>query len=539
MASKDNESLGACRELHYLNDDKGGIVRALRRKLMPVYNDDGEAGPQPSRANVGVSQISIPLAWNSDQHFKSKGETRVYSMFVVLQSKTRVVDSRMVTNIDRTMTDVVFPEAFIFEREPDDFCVEITIYAARTDLGLSDGGGSLRTRITRSLGRRFGGQVKSNLSAVESSSGARGDTAIGGTHFNMLARAYLVLTDAGDECKIHDLKMSAFADLSGPPLYGHILCRLAVQPHSVLRPLAEGMLSIKPLCGGRILRNVRTRLQAGNLHCFMNTDIHQNPSAEQTLLLVPITATSRITTTTQTNTLMLSSDNSSEVEGYDFYITTESQRTMLSWRKAIEMQIDDCAIWGEFAYRPTKLTFEKPTDPVKETLSRAAGNRLYDKISIGEGSISRNSMIFSPSLSYYPQEFSPLKSSAQTAPTKRFKPRVNVLDIFEKPSSPGAKVTQRSRSSSPVHELHKCVIELGDNGGYGRVRSEMSPSYMPRTVNSSGLPTRSSYLPLSVAQSPEPSDVSVGRSGKKSWPRSMGALLTKKIQTHPVEVTRL
>ncbi|EYC35914.1 hypothetical protein Y032_0959g3215 [Ancylostoma ceylanicum] len=217
--------------------------------------------PQPSRANVGVSQISVPLAWNSDQHFKSKGETRVYSMFVVLQTKSRVIDSRMVTNVDRTMTDVVFPESFIFESEPDDFCVEITLYAARTDLGLSDGGGSLRTRITRSLGRRFGGQVKLNLNAMELPHGFRGDSAVGGTHFNMLARAYLVLTDAGDECKIHDLRLSAFADLSGPPLYGHVLCRLAVQPHSVLRPLAEGMLSVKPLCGGRVLRNVRTRLQ--------------------------------------------------------------------------------------------------------------------------------------------------------------------------------------------------------------------------------------------------------------------------------------
>ncbi|KAK6766230.1 hypothetical protein RB195_025867 [Necator americanus] len=311
-------------------------------------------GPQPSRANVGVSQISVPLAWNSDQHFKSKGETRVYSMFLVLQTKSRVVDSRMVTNVDRTMTDVVFPESFIFESEPDDFCVEITLYAARTDLGLSDGGGSLRTRITRSLGRRFGGQVKSNLSTMEPPNGIRGDSPIGGTHFNMLARAYLVLTDAGDECKIHDLRMSAFADLSGPPLYGHILCRLAVQPYSVLRPLAEGMLSVKPLCGGRILRNVRTRLQAGNLHCFTNTDIHQSPSAEQTLLLVPITSTSRVMNTSHPNTLLLSSETSPEVEGYDFHITAENYKTMQDWKKAIEMQIDDCAIWA------TQLYYNKP-----------------------------------------------------------------------------------------------------------------------------------------------------------------------------------
>ncbi|VDM64766.1 unnamed protein product [Angiostrongylus costaricensis] len=333
------------------------------------------SGPQPCRANIGVSQLSVPLAWNRDQHFKCKGdsiiqtytvdeafswkekdillETRVYSMFLVLQTKSRVVDSSMVTNVDRTMTDVVFPESFVFESEPDDFCVEITLYAARTDLGLSNGGGSLRTKITRSLGRRFGGQVKTSLNTTERLNGVRGDSAVGGTHFNMLARAFLVLTDAGDECKIHDLKMSAFADLSGPPLYGHVLCRLAVQPNSVLLPLAEGMLTIKPLCGGRILRNVRTRLQ-----------------------------TSRIIVTSHPNTLLLSSNNAVTIEGYGFYITTESYKTMVAWKKAIEMQIDDCAIWGKFAYRPTKLTFEKPVDPVKETLSRTTGNRLYDKISI-------------------------------------------------------------------------------------------------------------------------------------------------------------
>ncbi|VDP62892.1 unnamed protein product [Heligmosomoides polygyrus] len=111
-------------------------------------------------------------------------------------------------------------------------------------MGLSDGGGSLRSRITRSLGRRFGGQVvrriliseadsnsellsvplstKTSLSTMESQSGVRGDSAIGGTHFNMLARAYLVLTDAGDECKIHDLKMSAF---------GEFLVQTSVQIH--------------------------------------------------------------------------------------------------------------------------------------------------------------------------------------------------------------------------------------------------------------------------------------------------------------------
>ena len=41
----------------------------------------------------------------------------------------------------------------------------------------------------------------------------RPDSILGGTHFNLLARAYLVLTDAGEDCKIHDLRLSAFGNI--------------------------------------------------------------------------------------------------------------------------------------------------------------------------------------------------------------------------------------------------------------------------------------------------------------------------------------
>ncbi|CAD6191176.1 unnamed protein product [Caenorhabditis auriculariae] len=45
------------------------------------------------------------------------------------------------------------------ENEPEDFVVEVSIFAARTDYGPMDGGDSLRSKITRSLGRKFGSSV--------------------------------------------------------------------------------------------------------------------------------------------------------------------------------------------------------------------------------------------------------------------------------------------------------------------------------------------------------------------------------------------
>ena len=82
------------------------------------------------------------------------------------------------------------------------------------------------------------------------------------------------------------------ADLSGPPLYGHIMCRMAVQPLSVLHPLVEGMLTVKPLGENTALKNVQSRLQAGNLTCYMNVDVHKCPSREEVLMQIPITSVS-------------------------------------------------------------------------------------------------------------------------------------------------------------------------------------------------------------------------------------------------------
>uniref|UniRef100_A0A0K0D532 PH domain-containing protein n=1 Tax=Angiostrongylus cantonensis TaxID=6313 RepID=A0A0K0D532_ANGCA len=278
------------------------------------------------------------------------------------------------------------------------------------------------------------------------------------------------------------------------------------------------------------------------LHCFTNSDILQCPSAEQTLLLVPITSTSRIIVTSHPNTLLLSSDSAVTIEGYGFYITTESYKTMVAWKKAIEMQIDDCAIWGEFAYRPTKLTFEKPVDPIKQTLSRATGNRLYDKISIA-GSLSRNNGVLSTTLCYGPIGHSSLMT-AQTAPMNRHKNRANVLELFEKPKQSHLDVRSQTSSCSPTSdEVHKCIIEVDNDNGYGRIHSGSSLSNRSVAVNEPSVYGYSSASTLrykNIARNNVMSnDTSSGESGAKSWSRSLGAFLGKKIQTYPVEVTRL
>lgn len=59
---------------------------------------------------------------------------------------------------------------------------------------------------------------------------------------------------------------------SGPPLYGHIICRLVVQPSSVIYPIAEGVISVEHVEKDISIRNVRARLQVKTLFEFLLKD---------------------------------------------------------------------------------------------------------------------------------------------------------------------------------------------------------------------------------------------------------------------------
>lgn len=186
------------------------------------------------------------------------------------------------------------------------------------------------------------------------------------------------------------------ADLSGPPLYGHIICRLAIQPHSVLRPILEGVLSVQHMEEGVELENTSARLQAGNLQFFSIGDIAY--SSKNTVLIIPLSSVSfptsllfpyvvcfqrsRIMPTSSARTLLIRTDETNEIPASTVYILTNSDRDYEIWRRAIELQIYDIGIWGRFATRVSSLLTKKREDPIRETLSRGTGSNLYETISI-------------------------------------------------------------------------------------------------------------------------------------------------------------
>ncbi|GMT36777.1 hypothetical protein PFISCL1PPCAC_28074, partial [Pristionchus fissidentatus] len=391
---------------------------------------------QPGKAQIGVSQISIPLAWNREQHFKHRGECRTFSMFVTVRCGEEMIDSKLVTGVDRTITDVNFNESFVFRSKSDDFCIEIDVFAARTD-DLEASGGSIAQRITRSLGRKLGQSTKQKLTVGEEALKASLHTApqaLGSTQFNLLARAQLAISDAGDDTKVHDLKQRAFADLCGPPLYGSIVSRLVVQPQSVFSPIADGTLTVMTTDPQqRIHQLVRAVLQSGRLRCF-------SQETGEIVLDIVLNAGSKLSRTSRSDELILTTSTSAYGEGKKYFIKT-AEDALDSWHAAFEQQIADCVSWGVFAYATHSLIKERKPGP--ETLGRTAGKRFYDQVDINGtlprhfGGTATSSYLMQLASASFSQKNGPssvlsLKSNGvhHTAPARRTVLRPSVINVF-------------------------------------------------------------------------------------------------------------
>uniref|UniRef100_A0A914WZG1 Anillin homology domain-containing protein n=1 Tax=Plectus sambesii TaxID=2011161 RepID=A0A914WZG1_9BILA len=337
-----------------------------------------DRGARPGRSNVsrarlGISNLSIPLMWRDADHFKNKGDPREFSVFLVLQVGNEVKESRLVSSINRTCTDITIIESFVFENVSADFGLDVAIYAARTDS--TDLNGTLRRRIlksamTRSLGRKFGSSVKSQMTTNISDECYQENG--GGGAFRLIGRCFLRLGDAAPNIKIHDLQTIPDADFYSPPLYGHICGRMVLQPNSVAVPIIEGTLTIRPVNEAKILQNVHCRLQGGLLRCSGGIVSRPSPLAN-----FRIDADSVVQLTRQPMTMILTARGDSG-RRKQLMVTAENAESVRSWKCALELQIADCATWGSFASQPVQLD----SHAQQSIMPKGDGKKLYDQISI-------------------------------------------------------------------------------------------------------------------------------------------------------------
>ncbi|XP_076338491.1 rhotekin-2-like isoform X2 [Tachypleus tridentatus] len=67
-----------------------------------------------SKGRISVSDIRMPLMWKDSDHFKNKGDYRRFAVFCLIKIGSKIVDTEIVWNVDRNVTDISFDSVSVF-----------------------------------------------------------------------------------------------------------------------------------------------------------------------------------------------------------------------------------------------------------------------------------------------------------------------------------------------------------------------------------------------------------------------------------------
>ena len=64
-------------------------------------------------ARLGLTDLRFPLMWKDTDHFKNRGDYRRFAVFCLAKVGTEVMDTSLITPVDRSATDITFPDALV------------------------------------------------------------------------------------------------------------------------------------------------------------------------------------------------------------------------------------------------------------------------------------------------------------------------------------------------------------------------------------------------------------------------------------------
>ncbi|XP_048747255.1 rhotekin-like isoform X2 [Ostrea edulis] len=305
-----------------------------RRKTAEVLgkNTSTIGNQLPCKAKVSISDIRIPLMWKDTDHFKNKGDYRRYAVFCLLKIGTDIFETSMLSNVDRSMTDLTFDDIMVFNNVPHDFTCRFEVYCHKLheDLTIASTPKKLRKKINdlsgsvgRSVGKRLSGLNDSDIIG----------NMVLGPRFELMASGTLELKDIGDSIGNFDLQLTSGADVTTCelPLFGVFCLRLACQPECLVEPVVSGYLNlveeekVKPYwC---VLKNLA-------LSCWSSKD---DMEVTEPLLEIPVTK----------NTQISDSDPSKSLETeHTFHIMTKLSGNSLEYTLAAGSK-DELGMWWD------------------------------------------------------------------------------------------------------------------------------------------------------------------------------------------------
>ncbi|KAJ9596458.1 hypothetical protein L9F63_012497 [Diploptera punctata] len=267
------QTLEAAKNLLTSNERMSAYMAELqrRKKEPPVRH----YGCQPCTARVSLSDLRIPLMWRDTDHFKNKGDYRRFAVFCLARIGTEIYDSTLLCPVDRSLTDLTFPDVIIFNKISAEFEMRLEVYSyiLQDDLSIASTPRKIKKTIHSSISRTVGKKLAANL---------RDELNTGkiGPHFELMATARLSLDEVHDSIHTHDLKLENVENRSHVlPLFGHFCCRLAAQPDCVSQESCSGDLFV--LEGDRQWLPVWGQLQAFRLDVWQQR-IHWEQGLEPT-----------------------------------------------------------------------------------------------------------------------------------------------------------------------------------------------------------------------------------------------------------------
>lgn len=322
------------------------MTELQRRKTAEVLGKNiSTVGNQlPCKAKVSVSDIRIPLMWKDTDHFKNKGDYRRYAVFCLLRIGTDIYETSMLSNVDRSMTDLTFDDIMVFNNVPHDFTCKFEVYCHKLheDLTIASTPKKLRKKINdlsgsvgRSVGKRLSGLNDTDIIG----------NMVLGPRFELMASGILELKDIGDSIGNYDLQLTSGADVTTCelPLFGVFCLRLACQPECLVEPVATGYLNlldeekVKPYwC---VLKNL-------SLACWSSKE---DMEVTEPLLQIPVTKNTQISDTDPSRSMGV--DHTIHImtkqhpRSLEYTLAAQSKDELNKWWDGLQQHLLDQALW--------------------------------------------------------------------------------------------------------------------------------------------------------------------------------------------------
>ncbi|CAG2171540.1 unnamed protein product, partial [Oppiella nova] len=341
---------------------------------------DGADSPQ-ERSDAMKAIAGITQAVICDE--KTGGRRAVRTVFCLLKIGTEIYDTIMVTNVDRSMTDIQFDDICVFANIPPDFEFKLEVYSRvlHDDLSIASTPRKLSkkisTSVSKTLGRKLAAAVKEDLDSEN------------GPKFHLVATATLGLKQASDAIKTHDMMIENLENRNSQlPLFGHFCCRLAVQPDCQTVERITGYLKVKEATVRTqkiesiywaSLKNFQLRFWSKKYDRNSSSSYGSSKKRFDAIdadLVIPINKKTKVN----------SGSNALTISNEDKCYILSNENTMpdiKQWAKQLEQTIHDFNIWESVAEYHMPIPSPSPTRAPMYLKQRIPGS-LYDETPIQE-----------------------------------------------------------------------------------------------------------------------------------------------------------